>query len=903
MLVGPTASVPLTVLAGPSGIGRSALLTAVCARLSEQDVPTVLIRVTPRERDRPLAVAARLLGELTMLAESARPTDAAEDNPTTARWPADRAGFSAALASQLGRLAGAHRHLLVAFDDLQWSDPESVAVLAALRNTVGGSIACVCAVRSPSTGPAAEIGAGLLARLRAGGRAEVVAVRPLPMGEVGSLVAEVLGARPAGAFVAALRRECRGVPAAVLAAVDGYQRVGALRVVDRCAYLGEPDRPAELPEEHAFFEQLRGLGPAALPVAKAIAVLGPLGGEIGGLVAGAVGLDEARVGEILGILRSEGVLRSGPQLAGFRFRVPLMASVLTGCLGPFERRRLSQLAVTEVWEGRVACADDTYLAERIADAGRLLDPARAAQELLAKGGAIMMDNGYFAQRWLSAASELTADPDTRAGTLFLHAATCAIHMMFQPAIGSVATVLREHASTFPASALQELQIIYVVALRGINDTETLTELVADGWRKLPGDPAHQVVTRAAAMCMLNGWRRASEFLAAETAIWQDSNDASVAYALVFAAGSAGLIGRGEEFGRFVADMSRMPLLDVDRHRLEHTAALSRVLLLQGELGHAQRLYTEQGVPDSQLPLVDKAVVLSLSGDWEQALELARLAMATGASLGFTPGHTGMCREMAIILLARGRLGQARAVIEQARVDQPVLLHLLDAVEHDIELALGATGRAKELLIGGLATADRDGVAIGADELLLRLVVGECADGNRQRAAGHATELARFVESAGNERALRNQLLAKVAIDRDATAAQEVVAMCRRRGQAFELAETLTFVAERGLGDGGRLLTEAYRLYGDLDALLPRSRLRRLMRDTGVAIPGRNTTVTENERLLAALVIEGLTNRQLATVLMTSEKGVEGRLSRLFQRTGYRSRIELGMAKLTGDYPG
>jgi DNA-binding NarL/FixJ family response regulator len=60
-------------------------------------------------------------------------------------------------------------------------------------------------------------------------------------------------------------------------------------------------------------------------------------------------------------------------------------------------------------------------------------------------------------------------------------------------------------------------------------------------------------------------------------------------------------------------------------------------------------------------------------------------------------------------------------------------------------------------------------------------------------------------------------------------------------------------------------------------------------------------VAENERLLATLVTDGLTNRELATVLGASEKSVEGRLSRLFQRTGYRSRVELASAVLTGEY--
>jgi DNA-binding NarL/FixJ family response regulator len=61
------------------------------------------------------------------------------------------------------------------------------------------------------------------------------------------------------------------------------------------------------------------------------------------------------------------------------------------------------------------------------------------------------------------------------------------------------------------------------------------------------------------------------------------------------------------------------------------------------------------------------------------------------------------------------------------------------------------------------------------------------------------------------------------------------------------------------------------------------------------VPDRGPTAAENDRLLATLVAEGTPNRQLATVLQVSEKSVEGRLSRLLRRTGYRSRVEIATA--------
>jgi DNA-binding NarL/FixJ family response regulator len=127
-----------------------------------------------------------------------------------------------------------------------------------------------------------------------------------------------------------------------------------------------------------------------------------------------------------------------------------------------------------------------------------------------------------------------------------------------------------------------------------------------------------------------------------------------------------------------------------------------------------------------------------------------------------------------------------------------------------------------------------------------------------------------------------------------------VRLARERGQPPELAQVIERMVRYDAADPA-LLPEAYTVLGDLDALLYRAWLRNLMRDKDVAVPGRRATVAENERLLAVLTAEGLGNRQLATVLQTSEKSVEGRLSRLFSRTGYRSRVDLAAAMLSGEY--
>lgn len=82
----------------------------------------------------------------------------------------------------------------------------------------------------------------------------------------------------------------------------------------------------------------------------------------------------------------------------------------------------------------------------------------------------------------------------------------------------------------------------------------------------------------------------------------------------------------------------------------------------------------------------------------------------------------------------------------------------------------------------------------------------------------------------------------------------------------------------------------------------RSLLGAAARRRNVSIPRRRAAragLTDREVRLIGMVSDGSTNRQIAARLACSEKTVEQRLSRLFQRTGCRSRVELAAAWLDG----
>ncbi|MDR7274252.1 hypothetical protein [Catenuloplanes atrovinosus] len=289
------------------------------------------------------------------------------------------------------------------------------------------------------------------------------------------------------------------------------------------------------------------------------------------------------------------------------------------------------------------------------------------------------------------------------------------------------------------------------------------------------------------------------------------------------------------------------------------------------------------------------------GRWVEALDAATVAIAADLAVGRRTGHAAVHRAAAEILLAGGWPARARSMLDGARDGVP-LPHLLAPIEAELEWVLGDAAGAARVVDAALDDAAAHGLVIGTDELWAAAAEHAAERGDREaaaRAAGCATAAAGTL---GTGTAALHAATARLIAGTAASPVDEaaVVDAARALDRPYLLARTLERVV-RWTGRRPELLAEAYELLGDLGATLHRSRVRQAMREHGLAVPGRVETLAEGDQLLAALVAEGLSNRQLAAATQSSEKSVEGRLSRLFTRTGYRSRVELAAAVLVGDY--
>jgi hypothetical protein len=859
----------LSLLTGPAGIGRTHALRAVRDALIRADRPVLDVRLAPEDRDEPWYLAGRLLAGLAALT----PAAAVTGRPRAVAEPP-----AAALVRALHRRPG----LVVLIDDLQWADPESAGALAtALHDVARAPVRCVAAVRTGAA-PRADLLAGF-ADLHAAGLAHDERLRPLSPAAADALVHRLLQAAPHHALRTTLRRLSRGRPGALIAAVQGYRGSPTLRVAQRRAYLTDATAAPAIPADHDLLAPVRRLGQTTGRIARALAALEPLGDAAPALIARALGIPPEEVDTDLATLRDEGLVH------GHRITVPAMAVALRSGLGPYERRRFAQVAVEALWAGEAHSTDPGFLPDQLATAGPLLDTRRALDGLRDHASAAAISAPAAAARWWTGVATLSSDPADRTEALLAHAAAeigAGRHTVAQIALQRLLT---DHAATLTGAAREEAELLWLTSARSARGLDPIRPIAAGEPGSPPtGDSRSEPpgpwspTARTGALCLLDRWQEAARMHATGPA------------ADLLGAQIAAVTGRA----------ATPPTSTVDDDgpgaaRRRAAAAVERVglALVTGDLTAADRELAAAGLTVDGLPAPERCLYDWRRGRWPDALDAAMFSIAAHLAVTRRTGHAAVHRAAAEVLLATGWPTRARTVLAGARDGVP-LPQLLAPIEAELEWALGDAAGAARITAGALATAARHGLVLGTDELWTAAAEYAVERGDTEAAAQAAASATTAAARLGTDAAVLRASVARLMTGEGAPA--DVVAEARALGRPYELARTLERVV-RWTGHRPELLTEAYELLGDLGATLHRSRVRQAMRERGLAVPGRAETLAEGDQLLAALVAEGLSNRQLAAATQSSEKSVEGRLSRLFTRTGYRSRVELAAAVLVGEY--
>ncbi|GAA1934472.1 ATP-binding protein [Nocardioides marmoribigeumensis] len=371
-----TAGAGALLLTGPAGIGKTTLLAALARRAEVAGRCVVRVRATEIEQSLPYVTLGDVVAGLGPAHLDGLPAHhrAALEVALLTRAPAGAGATVAAVPVALRELlerAGRDRPLLLAVDDLQWVDRESLVALTYAVRRLRGRVSLVATVREPVEEELAALG-------------DRLAVGPLPVDAGVRLVRSVLGEPSSYSLALRVHRAASGNPMLALEL--------ARAVAEQSEW--SSDRLSELVPSDALAgsvaERVSSLPDAVRDVlAHAAAVARPTVDLLTRCCGPGVAehLAEAR--------RAGLVLTSG---SAVRFAHPLYAAALLGDLAPADRRavhrRLAELPLEEeelAWHRARACEGTDAEVAAVVERAALRARGRGAPHGAAELGALARD--------------------------------------------------------------------------------------------------------------------------------------------------------------------------------------------------------------------------------------------------------------------------------------------------------------------------------------------------------------------------------------------------------------------------------------------------------------------------------------------------------------------------------
>lgn len=817
------------------------------------------------------------------------------------------ADLAAAAAEQLialvEQLCQAGPTVLVV-DELQWADRTTVTVWSRLARTVRQLPLLLIGVMRPV--PRRD---DLRALRRIVEPAERVRLGRLAEPAVLELVATLAGGKP-GDELERLADGAAGNPLYLTELIAALARSSCLAVDDAgIAELTGGPAPDSLPE--AIADRLGFLPEPVRTILRAAALLGVTfsvadltivaGSEVTGLLPA---LDEARAAGVL--------VEAGDDLA---FRHPLIRKALYDEM---------PLAVRVAWHQAAARA----LALAGAPVGRV---ARQLLPTMTTANIREPVPGWVVRWLLDAASPLIGQAPTVAAAILRRVVEDA------PTGGAPIDVLscRLADALYRAGDVAEAERVACRALQRVGDPDLLVDL-------------HTTVTQCRGMT----GRSAESLAALNEAMTQPGLQARHrARLLVLAARTHRNLGQVDTADRVAAAALAEASPIEDSWAIGWALhVLSLVAMMRGEWTQALPLFDRamavaQGDPtliDLTLLLrINQAVTLGALDRFPDALAAAErareLADRTGSVVRLVQAQSALGQ----LLLGTGRWDDALAEVDVVPDDlkDPSVVccdHGVAAIIHfhrgeaaaahrHLDVAAPYADRIGDRVVGPLVRAR--GIALeqaGApDRALAALTAGLTGEDEVEDLLGDATRLAVATGEAGTAAEITARVHAIAAgsdvprrsalawycrglVERDAAtllrAADGYRDACRPLPRAQSLEAAAIAFAETGdRGSARAAFTRALDLYGELGAQWDTARLRARFREFGIRrgpqVKHRQAThgwdsLTPTEAIIAGLVVEGLSNPQIAARQFSSPRTVATHVSHILAKLGVHSRIDI-----------
>ncbi|MFC8195577.1 AAA family ATPase [Streptomyces sp. NPDC057298] len=903
------------LLHGPPGIGKSTVLRAMAAEYAESARTVLRCSATESESHLPFLALVDLLGLVADEVADALPApqQAALEAALTGRAESslhqDGLALRLAVLSVLRALATKGPVLLVA-DDLQWLDAPSAELLGFAARRLGGMpVRMLGAVRTGTEPKEQEHDPYLRAY-----PPETLALRLTPLSR--PQIAELLIARGHTGLRRSTLRDIHHT--------SGGNPLFALELGRALAESTTPHRPGEpLPVPTS----LRALVLSRLDLLSAEARRTLLVASAGArptqallAAAGRTNVEsEIALAASLGLVAAQGPDGHGPdgQEGPVRFAHPLVSAALYAQAAPQERRAAHAAMST-------AASDPIERARHLALATTGTDEEVAAR--LSEAAALARDRGapsVAAQLGLLAARHTPADGRPGADERRLRSAEDALTSGQIDLAREVARDVLDRATDAAVrvrawmvvidsagQAMADVEAVFPQALADAGDDPRLLALVRYqlAWRALlvEGEMAkgREEAAHAARLAATAG-DRSTELLA-----------------LSFQAQMETLMGHPAAPATLVKALAEPQDLRVACDHNGAGATRFRWLIMSDQLTDARATITRllgevrrRGIVESEVHFLRGLAETELrSGHCGRALDLAHESLRLARDTGIGEAAGNMFTSLAEA--AGGDVHRALALAADAvrrAEDDGDLIYLsraLGALGHARLVAGDAAGTVESLrrareLEQGIGILDPARGRWHGDLAEALVLIGEPAEAQDVITATreHAVRLRRASVLAVLDRA---EALVKAAAGHHEAAAEQLTSAQDRLAQlgyGLEEARAALALARLRAEQSGRgSYDEAARLFRRCKAV-PWLRQLDAAALAGTAPATAAPTVPESvlphldrlastERQVAALVLEGATNREIAARLYISVKTVEATLTRVYRKLGIRSRVDI-----------
>ncbi|MCA1191270.1 LuxR family transcriptional regulator [Saccharopolyspora sp. 6V] len=701
-----------------------------------------------------------------------------------------------------------------------------------------------------------------------------------------------------------------GNPATILSTLDDLLAWGRLVLIDQHFCLSPLDEPISLPESHHL---VRAVGHDT----ERLAVLLALQDEVSVdelpmlTAAAAISLDGA--GRGLDSLVEDGILEIGER-GRLRFAVPALTAALRRRSGA-ERARALHTALARQMLAKLernGQVDRTRLATHLVHIGESLDgEAAAIRVLIEEADRMSSADPEVAAAWYKAALRQLSDDDDRWPPLLEEL------LRLRASLGQYDELTKDLGLLVPALIAGSNQDDQAKPLR-----RTLLVAVGLCWLTtlLQDEQSAQVQEPARLFKALTGGAvfdaELQEFAAAVrcgrfdeaadrfNALFSGDADREaepqdlpelpeVLMLLHAASGDADTFQRAWSLWR---DRAQHPVDHAPDRLREAGAMTDHATALEIVLGDGYRLPSRGSV------LYYQEILRSFrTGEWDAALSAARRMEAELSPQRRTPARFLARAVAAEICASRGEHRRAEEWLQ----DTPRHLaggHVLSWARLGVAYRAGDPDEALRVARAEYEQLrDGGGSPAGLEHLLHRLVALHHREGHEQAAAELFDELVALDERLRSETSSAAVLMARAQLRGSAEPAARALEIARRRADVPQLAVLHMLLAELA-EDPKAPLHEAHAIARRLGWTELRYAAQDLMRRRGIAPPrtrSKQQLISSTESRIVRLVSDGYTNRQIAMAIQVSEKTVESRLTRLFARTGCRSRVELATASLEG----